>query len=167
MTCTHPAISRAFLTLREAVAVQAIKGVPSGTNAHSSAREPNNGLKSLFLKKNLKFLAIVFYCFFILLLYNYMEFLLPFWHAVSFIYNHNSTLNKQIACGRSFLFYWIFFKMNRSSIQCFGWCPPNFFFFYAMDFGSSEHSKHKLCEVYILSGLSWSTVSLGLGLQFV
>ena len=37
--CTHPAILRIsityFLTLMRAVAVQAIKGVPTGTNAHS------------------------------------------------------------------------------------------------------------------------------------
>ena len=39
----------------ETAAVQAIKGVPACTNVHSSAREPNQGQKSLFLKKNLKF----------------------------------------------------------------------------------------------------------------
>ena len=34
-------------------------------------------------------------------------------------------------------------------------------FFHAMDFGSSEHSDEKVHEVYILSGLSWSVVSIG------
>ena len=36
-------------------------------------------------------------------------------------------------------------------------------FFHAMDFRSSEHSKKSVYEVYILSGLSWSAVSLGTG----
>ena len=65
VTCTHPAISRTlitfFLTLHEAVAVQDIKGVPAGTNARSSAREPNDGRKSLILKQNyIEVIAIVF-----------------------------------------------------------------------------------------------------------
>ena len=29
-------------------------------------------------------------------------------------------------------------------------------FFYAMDFGGSEHSEKKVYEVYILFGLSWT-----------
>ena len=32
-----------------------------------------------------------------------------------------------------------------------------------MDFGDSEHSKEKVCEVYILFELSWSAVSIGTG----
>ena len=36
-------------------------------------------------------------------------------------------------------------------------------FFHAMDFGSSEHTEEKIHKVYILSGLSWSAVSLGTG----
>ena len=32
-----------------------------------------------------------------------------------------------------------------------------------MDFGSSKHNKEKVYEVYIMSGLSWSLVSLGTG----
>ena len=32
-----------------------------------------------------------------------------------------------------------------------------------MDFGRSEHSEEKVCEVYILSGPSWNAISLGTG----
>ena len=32
-----------------------------------------------------------------------------------------------------------------------------------MDFGRSEHSEEKVYEVYILSGPSWSAVSIGTG----
>ena len=32
-----------------------------------------------------------------------------------------------------------------------------------MDFGDSEHSEEKVCEVYILFELSWSAVSIGTG----
>ena len=53
LTSTHPVISRilitSFLKLRVAVAVHAIKGVPAGTSARSSAMEPNDGRKSLLL----------------------------------------------------------------------------------------------------------------------
>ena len=41
-----------------------------------------------------------------------------------------------------------------------GVCPD---FFNATDFGGSEHSEQKVCEVYIQSGLSWSAVSIGTG----
>ena len=34
-------------------------------------------------------------------------------------------------------------------------------FFYATDFRGSKHSKDKVYEVCILSGLSWSAVSIG------
>lgn len=51
----HPDISRlsmtSFFTLRDAVAVQAIKGVPGGTKARTSARRPKVGLKSLLLQE--------------------------------------------------------------------------------------------------------------------
>ena len=38
-----------------------------------------------------------------------------------------------------------------------------YIFFYATDFGGSEHSEEKVYEVYILFGLSWSAVFIGTG----
>ena len=40
------------------------------------------------------------------------------------------------------------------------WAMSAYILFHAMDFGRSEHSEEKVYEVYILSGLSWSAVSL-------
>ena len=36
-------------------------------------------------------------------------------------------------------------------------------FFHATDFRGLEHSEEKVYEVYILFGLSWSAVSIGIG----
>ena len=43
------------------------------------------------------------------------------------------------------------------------WLVSAWIFFHAMDFGGSEHSEEKIYEVYILFGLSWSTVSIETG----
>ena len=53
-------------------------------------------------------------------------------------------INKSPA-GARFFFLKIFFKISRSSAQCFGRCPPNYT--YATDFGDSEHSEEKVYEV--------------------
>ena len=39
----------------------------------------------------------------------------------------------------------------------------NLDFFHGTDFGGSEHSEEKVYEVYILIKLSWSAVSIGIG----
>ena len=52
-----------FLMFDEAVAVQAIEEVPTGTNARSSAGKPNDGRKSLLLKAKEFDLAIIFICY--------------------------------------------------------------------------------------------------------
>ena len=51
-----------------------------------------------------------------------------------------------------FFFIFIFFLIDRSSARCLGWCPPSCFF-YATDFGGSEHSKEKYIKCTSCLGL--------------
>ena len=61
-----------------------------------------------------------------------------------------------------FFFFFFFSKLAARALDVLG--DVRLDFFHATDFGSSEHSKEKVYEVYILSGLtSWSAVSVGTG----
>ena len=87
-----------------------------------------------------------------------------------------------LACFRCFglcPMFWLVFDV-LACVRCFGrcscfdWCSMFWSVFdvlagvrldfsHATDFGGSEHSEEKAYEVYILSGLSWSNVSIGTG----